>query len=187
VRDAIRTGALGCVTVVNPGSGKVLDRADMPDQRFNTGHVAARDDGAMVVVSAPRDGLPSPHHQLGAVSFRERGGALRVGEAPKSIRRRMLGESLSVALWRDRPFVTHPDGDLLTVWERGQFFASVALTAPRGVCVVGGQVIVSHRLGASVALSAIDAETLAVAPAPLVNPSFTSGSHLFHDRRSPTR
>lgn len=174
-------GPRGNLAFVEIGSGRLLDRHDVPDDRFNAGHLWLGPEGRMIVVSAPRDGLPTPAMQRGAVSFGRRGTALTVAEPAKAVRRRMIGESLSVVVANGRAFVTNPEGDVVTVWEDGNLVATLDIPKPRGLAVSrdGSIVLVGHVSGPAMALTAVDPVTLAVEPAPRIPQSFVSGSHLF--------
>ena len=48
-----------CVTYVDVASRKLLEKVCFGDPKINAGHIAIRDDGALAIVSAPRDGLGS--------------------------------------------------------------------------------------------------------------------------------
>jgi hypothetical protein len=63
------------VTYVDLTTERLLDEVRLASPRFNTGHVAVTGRGDLAVVSAPRDGLPTPNQQLGAVTLRPHGGA----------------------------------------------------------------------------------------------------------------
>ena len=106
---------------------------------------------------------------------------MNAANAPKATRRQMLGESLSVVVAGERAFVTHPDGNLVTIWEDGVLVGTLTFDQPRGLAMSrdGSTLFVSHVLGRSVVLTAVNPATLRVEPLPAVDPSFTSGSHLF--------
>ncbi len=106
-----------CVTWVELATGKLLERLTLASPRYNTGHLALGDAGALAVVSAPRDGLaPSTHR--GALTLRAPGREALTMEAPRPVVDRMLGETLSVLLdaARDLVAATNPLGDLLSFW-----------------------------------------------------------------------
>jgi hypothetical protein len=177
----IRAGSLGNVAFVEIASGRLLGRHEIVHERFNAGHLWVNAEGRLIVASAPRDGLPNPSKQLGAVSFGTRDSGVNVADPPRATRRRMLGESLSVVVAGERAFVSHPDGNVVTVWDAGTLVESLPFDQPRGLAISDDEstLVVSHRHSSSVVLTAVDPVRLAVAPLPMVNPSFTSGSHLF--------
>lgn len=177
----IRAGDAGNIAFVELPSGRLLHRHEIGDERFNAGHLWTDADGRLIVISAPRDGLPTPSQQQGAVSFGKRGSRLDVAEAPKAARRQMLGESLSVVVLGARAFVTHPDGDLVTVWDDGKLVGTLSFPQPRGLALAkdGSTLFVSHVRGGSVVLTAVNPVTLSIEEKPRIDPSFTSGSHLF--------
>jgi hypothetical protein len=185
----IQGGAMPNVTYVDVESEALVERVDLTDPRFNAGHLARARTGDLAVVSAPRDGLPDVARQRGAVTLVPRGGAATTVTRPESVTARMIGEALSVALYEPDGLVvaTHPGGDMVSMWRLpdASFVGTLdGFVEPRGVALTldGGELVVSHRLGASVALSLVAAATRKPAAAPVVDPSFTSGSHIFmHD------
>jgi hypothetical protein len=164
-------------------SERLLESVALESPRFNTGHLAVTPSGDLAVVSAPRDGLPSPNQQLGAVSLRPRGGKLTTMQAPAAIVQRMLGETLSVVIHEpDRVVLaTHPLGNCVSMWRLpdGEFLGQLELAGPRGVTVSldGAWYLVSHLAGRSVRVTAFCTKTREPVGF-FVDPSFTSGSHV---------
>lgn len=178
------TDAPASVTYVDLTTERLLDEVRLDSPRFNTGHVAVTGLGDLAVVSAPRDGLPSPNQQLGAVTLRPRGGATKTLQAPEHVVRRMLGETLSVVISEaDRVVLaTHPLGNCVSMWrlDDGECLGTLELAGPRGITrtLDGAWYVVSHLAGSSVRLTAFSTETRE--PVGFhIDPSYTSGSHLF--------
>lgn len=174
--------ALPSVTWVELASAKLLERATLGSRRFNAGHLALTDAGDLALVSAPREGLGDPAKELGALSLRPRGEALRTVTAPAAVVRRMLGETLSVAIHAPTRLVaaTHPLGDCVTLWgmDDGAHRGTLELRAPRGVAFTLdlAWLLVSHMAPGGPRVTAFDAQTLA--PVAHVEPSWLTGSHV---------
>jgi hypothetical protein len=182
-------GPMPNVTYVDVKSEALLDRVDLVDPRFNAGHIARTSQGDLAVVSAPREGLPDPHKQRGAVTLVPSGKPPLTVSRPSSVTDRMLGESLSVAIFEPTGVVmaTHPDGNMVSMWrmdDQGLHGTIDAFVEPRGVALTLDRrfFVVSHKLERSVALTLVPTDTLAPVAEGRVDPSFTSGSHIFvHD------
>src|SRR5262249_45347361 len=86
-----------CVTFGELGTGKLVERIVLGNTRINAGHIGLGSNGDLVVVSAPRDGLPQ-ETTPGGVSIRPAGQRLATQRSPAKVTQRMLGESLSVCL-----------------------------------------------------------------------------------------
>lgn len=174
-----------CVTWVELATGRLLERLPLDSPRYNTGHLALGDGGALAVVSAPRDGLaPSAHR--GALTLRAPGRAALTLEAPRPVVDRMLGETLSVLLDETRDLVaaTNPLGDLLSFWHLdGACRGALSVRTPRGVALTLDRawLLVSHLTERAPRITALDANTLSPTGF-YVDPSFVTGSHLaVHD------
>jgi len=171
-----------CVTYVDLKSEALLDRVPIVSPRFNTGHVALSGRGDLAIVSAPRDGLPTD--ELGAVTLRPVGKqAVTLTRPPQAIRR-MIGETLSVCIDEARGLVlaTHPKGDCVSIWD----LHSAALVDlhqtynPRGIALSLDEAwyLISHTTETSVCITALSTESRQPVGV-VIEPSFTSGSHLF--------
>jgi len=180
-------GDAPCVCYVELASGKLLDKVVLDSPLHNTGHLALSVRGDLAVISAPRDGLPNPNDQLGAVSLRPLGGQVMTVKRPGTVVQRMLGETLSLTILEKSQTVvtTNPFGNLVSMWHLldATFVGKIELPGPRGVCQSLDQewFLVSHVLGHSVALTAYSSVTRK----PIgwvLSPSFMSGSHVVsHD------
>jgi hypothetical protein len=181
---AITGGAPPSVSFVDVASERLLDQVVLESPRINAGHVALTPSGDLALVSAPRDGLPAPNQQLGAVTLRPAGGAARTMTEPAEVVGRMRGETLSVVINEaDRVVLaTHPLGDCVSVWglDDGACLGTIELSGPRGITLTLDRkwYVISHVAGRSVRLTALSAETREPVGVH-VDPSFTSGSHIF--------
>ncbi len=183
-------GSAPSVTYVDLQTNKLLERITLRSPKFNTGHVAVSSLGDLAIVSAPRDGLPTPNQQLGAVTLRPVGSMATTVTKPNKVIQRMLGETLSVEINEEQRIVlaTHPLGDCVSVWKLDDvaFIETLELRGPRGVATTldGEWYVVSHLTENNVRLTALSVSTRK----PIgvhVEPSFTTGSHLFvHDLAS---
>lgn len=123
-----------CVTYVDVASRKLLEKIHFSDPKINAGHVAIRRDGALAVVSAPRDGLP-PETSFGGITLRSPKRKPERMRGPNRVMDKVIGEALSVVMYEDTVAVTNPLGGIVTFWS----FASKKLVGfyecenPRGV------------------------------------------------------
>src|SRR5690606_32664562 len=159
---------------------------DLTEPRFNAGHLAISAAGDVAVVSAPRDGLPNPSQQLGAVTLVPKGKPPHTVTRPSSVVSRMLGETLSVAIHDGVVVATHPEGDMVSMWQMdGALLGKLdELPEPRGVTLTLDEqyFVLSHRTGRNVGITLVPTATRVPQAEGRVDPSFTSGSHLFtHD------
>lgn len=170
------------VTFVDLATGALKERLGIASAEINAGHIAVGEGGAIVVSSAPRSGL-SEVSSPGGVSLRANATErLTTMRKPADVVRRMLGESLSVALHpRGIAAVTNPRGDLLTYWSvtEKRLVKSIDVARPRGVIVSrdGTRFIVACGHDAMVRLA--DAETLAWAMHRVFPRGVFGGSHVF--------
>jgi hypothetical protein len=181
----IHAGAMPNVSYVDVASETLIERVDLTDPRFNAGHLARTEKGDLAVVSAPRDGLPNPHKQLGAITLVPKGKPPTTMKKPELVTGNMFGETLSVAIHDGLVIATQPDANMLTMWrmEDCTYAGRLELTEPRGITLTLDRrhFVVSHKIGQSVALSLLATETQRFEQQ-RIDPSFTSGSHLFtHD------
>lgn len=180
VDDASDAG-MPCVSFVDVAGTKLLERHVVSSPRINTGHVAIDREGAFIVVSAPRDGLPET--DLGGVSLRAKGGALRYASDPAAVTRRMTGESLSVAIHeRARIAVaTHPYGGLVTFWnlDTRALFGALDLPNARGVTLTLDQRYFAISFGPAASLLLVEAEPLRPVTARDPGTRRFSGSHVY--------
>jgi hypothetical protein len=183
-------GALGtdmrpCVTYVEVGSRRLLEKLDLRSERFNTGHLSLGAEDALVVVSAPRKGLTE--QDLGAVSLRRGKERLRTMTQPADIAARMHGEALSVEIHEPSGVaaVTHPNGGMVTFWSLAELklLKVLELPRPRGLALTrdGSQFILSY--GETAEVVRVDPESLEPLPGTRLSQSFLTGSHLFNWNR----
>lgn len=176
-----------CVCYIELVTGKLLDKVVLDSPLHNTGHIALSQRGDLAIISAPRDGLPNPNEQLGAVSLRPLNSDVVTVKRPPSVVQRMRGETLSLTILEPSQIVvtTNPFGNLVSMWHLtdATFVGKLELQGPRGVCqsLDKAWLLVSHVLDQSVALTAY--HTANRKPAGLViSPSYMSGSHIVcHD------
>ncbi|MGE3679978.1 MAG: DUF1513 domain-containing protein [Burkholderiales bacterium] len=183
-------GALGsdmrpCVAYVDVTTRRLLEKLELHSERFNTGHLAVTAGGGLVIVSAPRKGLSDT--EPGAVSMRSGHDTLRTMTEPAEVAARMLGEALSVEVHEPSGVaaVTHPSGDMVTLWslDGPRLLKVVELPRARGLALTrdGGRFLVSY--GVTAELVEIDPASLDAVPGSGLSRSFLTGSHLFHWNR----
>lgn len=168
-----------CVTFVHIASRKLLERHEVTSPRLNAGHLAVGTGHDFAVVSAPREGLPEAT-SLGGVSLRTKRQPLCHLTSPSEVAGRLLGETLSVALFDGIVVATTPLSGMLTFWDLQTQRLRKALHLPnvRGVTVTldGKLLVVSYGPEATIAL--FDTETLERVPHDGGRARF-SGSHLY--------
>ncbi|MDR0529127.1 MAG: DUF1513 domain-containing protein [Zoogloeaceae bacterium] len=187
-----------CVSYVDLATRQLLSRHEMPDARFNTGHLAPLDaspkkssrgktrSSPAVVVSAPRRGLGAEH--LGAVSFCDgESPELTLWQAPESLTPPLLGEALSVLALTEQnlAIVTHPTPGLLTLWQlnSGKFLRALPAPSARGLALSADKkrVWVSYsEKGGRPLLGSLDLRADNAELQPVFYDAMLSGSHLLN-------
>jgi hypothetical protein len=179
---ALGTRLMPCVTYVDVASQRLLEKLELTNDRFNTGHATLSSKGDLVVVSAPRKGLSDK--ELGAVSMRSGRQPLRTMSEPADVTARMFGEALSTVIHEPTSVaaVTHPGGNMVTFWStRSEALLQVlALPRARGVTLTkdGMNFIVSY--GTTTDLVQVPAASLAPLEQTQMTRTFLSGSHIFN-------
>ena len=165
-------------------NNKLLEKIELDSHAFNTGHLAY-ENGDLVVVSAPREGLDEM--SLGAVSIRKKNQKLVTMTDPESITAKIYGEALSVAIEPTKHIaaVTHPSGNLVTFWsiDANALLNAVSLSHARGVVLNtnGKSFIITY--GKEASLIEVDIDTLIPKDNSIVKNTFISGSHLYNISR----
>lgn len=187
-----KLGLSPSVTFVEIATQKLLERVTIEAQHLNAGHLALSARGALAVVSAPRDGLPSQEQQPGGVSIRKPGGRLVTMTSSPEITGRMIGETLSLALHEPTGILgaTNPNGHVVTFWNTNTlgFVKALELPYPRGLALTLDEkyFVVSYSPSSTLAL--VDARTLELVRASTFEPTYMSGSHVIvHDLHAAPR
>ena len=179
----IDSGAPATVAFIDLGTCKVVDLVHVSDEAINAGHVAVGRDGAIALVSAPRDGLPTTN--VGGLSLRRAGetGPASWMRDPRDVADRMIGESLSVAIHDPTGVVaaTHPYGGIVTFWSlaSGRLLKTYELVSTRGVTVTldGRLFAIAHGLEGLLAF--VDPTTLELIDAKSPVYGRFMGSHVY--------
>lgn len=175
-------GTAPCVTWVDVATQRLLDKVELSTPRLNTGHLAIGAGGDLAVVSAPRDGIPSPERELGGVSLRAKGGRMATMTEPAELTRRMVGETLSVALWEPGRVVaaTTPLGHVVTFWslDEGRLIKWLDYPHPRGVALTLDRRAFVISYAPESLLVLVDAERLEPIEGTRFGPTHMSGSHV---------
>lgn len=168
------------VSYVDVKSQKLLDQVSFDTKVINAGHLMLSSNRDLIIVSAPREGLPQS--ELGAISFRPYGKKIITATEPKEIVKKMVSETLSLALHEPSHTVaaTNPTGNLVTFWnyKKGSFIHSIELKLPRSIGVTRDQkyYVIGHGEDASVAW--VDAENFNIIHKLEIKQAGFSGSHL---------
>jgi len=151
-----------CVTWVDVDAGTLMRREQIPNDHLNAGHLALTAAGDLVVVSAPRDGLPET--APGGLCLRAAEGSLRWINEPRKVTDLMVGETLSVAIHEPTRTVgvTSPQGHVVAFFDldSGSLRGSLRVPNPRGIAVSldGGEFFVTF--GGTAKVCRINAHTL---------------------------
>lgn len=175
------SGLTPCVSYVDVASQKLIDKYEMQDERFNTGHLQISKNRDLVVISAPRDGLADT--ELGAISVLGKNGKLETFSTPSEIVKQLKGETLSVCIDESRGVfaATSPKGNFVSFWnlKNNKFISQIPLTSPRGIIMSVNNHFFIVSSGADASLMLIDAQTLRPLPESQVAKAGFSGSHLY--------
>lgn len=171
-----------CVSYVDVRTRRLLHKSDMPDRRFNTGHLFMLPGRESVVVSAPRLGLGVEHP--GAISRQKAGQNLSVIDKPQAVTEALLGEALSVLALpaQDLLMVTHPTPGLVTLWRlgSGEHVKSLALPHARGLVQSQDGQTVWISFGTAASLCALSLRTFELVPEQVMVNTLLAGSHLYN-------
>ena len=170
------------VTYVDVATQRLLEKVDIPDPRFNAGHLAVPGPQCLVVVSAPRKGLADD--APGAVSIRRAGEPLRTMTEPAGVVSRMAGEALSIQIHHPSQIaaVTHPSGTMVTFWSlrNARLLKALDLPRARGLALTLDERRFVVSYGTSAEIAFIDPARLELESSGGLSRSFLSGSHLFN-------
>lgn len=180
------SGDRAAICFIDVASQRLLERVDMPDDRFNAGHLAPFGAHQVVLVSAPRRGLGEDH--LGAVSVRRGKAKLAVANAPAEVVNVLFGESLSVLAIpaRDLFIATHPTPGLVTIWQLGtlKLRKVLPLASARGVALSQDKNHAWISFGERAELIRLSLDSLLLDASSQFGGTFLTGSHLLNPRIS---
>lgn len=178
----IGSGEAPAVTYVDVNNGQLLERIELGHQRINTGHLLLTSKLDLVVVSAPRDGLPTTNP--GGVSMRPVGKEMKTMMEPGTVVDQMLGESLSVAVHEPSRTVavTNPDANLITFWNLSEqrLISSLSIKKPRGVTLSLDKKYFVFSFGADTSMMLVPVDTLQPIKKSIVPRMYISGSHIIN-------
>lgn len=174
------SGVRGSLTYIDVKTQQLLERIEMPDERFNTGHLYPLPERRAVVVSAPRLGLDKRYQ--GAVSMHSGQPELQVMTEPASVVSMMYGEALSVEVVAERDLfiVTHPTAGMLTFWSLSSmdYRGHLMVENARGVAISADGKCLWISCGRQANIRALNLETLKMEEAVDIAASYITGSHL---------
>jgi hypothetical protein len=177
------SGSKAALCYIDVQSQRLLERVEMPDERFNTGHVFPFGKRQAVVVSAPRKGLDTS--SLGAISVRRQNAKmLEVLSAPEAVVNKMFGETLSVSVIpeKDLFIATHPTPGMVTFWQTStlKLRKVVELNNVRGVVVTSDRKAAWLSYDQQTKLVKVDLASLELDTADELVTTYISGSHLIN-------
>jgi hypothetical protein len=168
------------VTFVDVRTTKLVERVLIDEPRINAGHLVVTPKKQLVIVSAPRKGLPQS--DLAGVSIRSGKTLLHMRE-PQVIKSRMIGETLSLAVHApsSTAIATTPDANLLTFWslEQRRMVRSMDLEHPRGVTVTRDQRYFVVSCGVAPKLLYLSTKTFEADATRTVEGANISSSHIY--------
>lgn len=174
-------GDAPCISYIDIASQRLLEKIELTNARLNTGHLAVSEQGDLIVASAPRRGMG--RHALGGVSIRPRGSDIHSVSNPQDIINNMFGEALSVAIHNESGIaaVTHPGGNMVTLWNihNRHFIKAIAIPRPRGVILSSDKRYFLITAGEQTDLRRIDIHSLKLNKEPVMTHSYISGSHIY--------
>jgi hypothetical protein len=170
------------VTCVDVQTRALVEKLEVHDPVRNAGHVAIGEAREIVLLSAPREGMPAST-SLGCISLSRRGEEWTHISPPETVASRLAGEALSVAVHEPSrtALATHPDGDLITFWNLdGRTFAgSLDLPCPRGVAITLDQRFYAVSYGIDARLILIDTRALRPLGSCQLARGALAGAHLY--------
>jgi len=173
------SGIRGSICYIDIETRRLLDRIEMPDDRFNTGHFFPLDNHRSIVVSAPRRGLGDDH--LGAISLQGNTDFLDLVSAPLNVVGNMFGEALSVLAIpsADLFIVTHPTPGMVTFWHLSSVTLAKRMDLPRarGLVLSKNKNAVWISFGPQAELLKVDLSTLEAEAQ--MSGTYITGSHLY--------
>jgi uncharacterized protein len=168
-----------CVTYVEIDSQKLLQKYQMADPRFNTGHLIVSHGKDLAVASAPRLGLPEDGP--GALSILGKDGQLKNLNTSK-YNVNLKSETLSLCIDEIRGTIaaTSPAGNLVTFWNlhSGDLISKLELPNPRGIVMTADHSCYAISSGQDAELVLVSAETRTPVGTHIPRAGY-SGSHLY--------
>ncbi|NUO15155.1 MAG: DUF1513 domain-containing protein [Planctomycetaceae bacterium] len=173
------------VTFVDIKTEKLIERVTFPNDKLNAGHLAISAAKDLVVVSAPRDGVPNQATAQGGITLRPAGAGAESMSNPADVVAKMIGETLSVSIHEATGVVgaTNPTGNIVTFWnlKERKLVKSVDMGRPLGITQTldRKEFIISFCPDPSTAaLQRFNAETLEPVPGSRFDEAYMSGSHI---------
>ncbi|MFK7730794.1 MAG: DUF1513 domain-containing protein [Pseudomonadales bacterium] len=170
------------VSYIDVDSQKLLERVTLENEDLNAGHVALSSSGQLLVVSAPRAGLSQ--RRAGGVSMGVEDGKLLQAKANSVVSEKLFGEALSVSIHDELNLaaVTHPDGNILTIWslKEQRLLKSIQLPGPRGVELSSDQSAFIVSFGSEASVLKIPVDTLEPERKSTQSGTFITGSHIYN-------
>lgn len=174
------------LSYIDVASTALLKKITLRNEDINAGHVAINAAGNVVVVSAPRAGLDQ--RSPGGVSMSTGQDRLLPADAATEIREQLLGEALSVAIHdaSNLVAVSHPDGNLLTLWSLTdrRLIKTIQLPGPRGVELSSDQSSFIVSFGSQASVLKIPVDTLEPDSKSTYSGTFITGSHIYNHANS---
>jgi hypothetical protein len=168
------------ISYIDINSQRLIRQEFLTNRHINAGHLMLANNDSLIVVSAPRAGL-SPD-KLGGVSIQPAGKGMKSVSSPKKVVSSMKGEALSVAIHEDKALVTHPNGNMLTIWslDDRRLIKKIDLPKPRGVTLTRLKDNFVVSFGDQANIIQINTESLEPLKHTLSHSSYLTGSHLYN-------
>lgn len=168
------------ISFIDVNSQKLLRQEHLTNRHINAGHLMLADDGSLIVVSAPREGLS--FEEVGGVSIQPVGKKMRSITSPKKVVSNMKGEALSIAIHQETALITHPDGDMITCWslKDRRLLKRIDLPGPRGVTLTKDKKYFVVSYGPQASVVKIDTQRLDLITTTASHTTYLTGSHLYN-------
>jgi uncharacterized protein len=173
------SNSIPCVTYVEIESQKLLQKYQMKDPRFNTGHLIVANGKDLAVASAPRLGLPEDGP--GALSLLGKDGQLKnLNTAQYNVNLKSETLSLCVDEVREVLAATSPAGNIVTFWglHTGELLSKLELPNPRGIVMTADRSFFAISNGKDAELLLVNADTRTPTKTRISRAGY-SGSHLY--------
>lgn len=178
----IHGGEAPSVCYIDVKSQALIEQVTLRNELINAGHVALNSTGELIVVSAPRAGLNQ--RRPGGVSMGVSQGQILPAKAASNLTNTLYGEALSVSIHDELNLaaVTHPDGNIVTIWslQDQRLVKSIQLPGPRGVELTNDQSAFIVSFGSEASVLRIPVTTLEPESKSTHSGTFITGSHIYN-------
>lgn len=156
----------------------VLEKIILDDPSIDISHFSRRQNGELVIASAPRQSDQAGRVSIGSVKD------IMTMTEPGILVEKLLGPALTICIDEnhDVAAVCHPQANLVTFWalDKRTLIKAISVPNPRGIALSIDErnYIVSFEVNTSAVL--IDTKTLAADTQSIMQPTYASGEHIIN-------